>query len=71
MAPVRIGVLGAGQIGKRHLDVLLGDPAYRAAAIADPSPAAEALAKEHGIPYCERYERMLDEIQLDGVIVAA
>ncbi|MGH6902067.1 MAG: Gfo/Idh/MocA family protein, partial [Geminicoccaceae bacterium] len=70
MAPVRIGVIGAGRIGKRHLGVLLGDPAYQAAAIADPSPAAEALAREHSIPYFEHYERMLDEVRLDGAIVA-
>jgi predicted dehydrogenase len=70
MAPVRIGVIGAGLIGKRHLGVLLGDPAYQAAAIADPSPAAEALAREHGIPYFEHYERMLDEVRPDGAIVA-
>ena len=59
MAPVRIVVIGAGLIGKRHLGVLLGDPAYQAAAIADPSPAAEALAQEHGIPYFEHYERTM------------
>jgi predicted dehydrogenase len=70
MAPVRIGVIGAGLIGRRHLGVLLGDPAYQAAAIADPSPAAEALAREHGISYFEHYERMLDEVRLDGAIVA-
>jgi predicted dehydrogenase len=70
MAPVCIGVIGAGLIGKRHLGVLLGDPAYQAAAIADPSPSAAALAREHGVPYFEDYERMLDEVRLDGAIVA-
>jgi predicted dehydrogenase len=70
MAPVRIGVIGAGMIGRRHLGVLLGDPAYEAAAIADPSPAAQALAKEHGVRYYEHHERMLEEVELDGAIVA-
>jgi predicted dehydrogenase len=70
MAPVRIGVIGAGLIGKRHLGVLLGDPGYEAAAIADPSPAAAALARKHGIAYYEHYERMLDQVRLDGAIVA-
>ncbi|MGH6945469.1 MAG: Gfo/Idh/MocA family protein, partial [Geminicoccaceae bacterium] len=70
MASVRIGVIGAGLIGKRHLSVLLGDPAYEAAAIADPSASAEALAKEKSVPYYRDYERMLDEVRLDGAIVA-
>lgn len=70
MAPVRIAVIGAGLIGKRHLSVLLGDGAYEAAAIADPSPAAEALAREAGVPYYRDHGQMLDEAKPDGAVVA-
>lgn len=70
MAATRIALIGAGLIGKRHLQVLLGDPAYAVAAIADPAPAAEALAKEKGVPWFADYRRMLDEARPQGAIVA-
>jgi predicted dehydrogenase len=71
MAPLKLGLIGTGRIGRRHLDVILSDPAYRAAAIADPAPEAEALAREHGIPYFADAAQMLDEVRPDGVIVAS
>jgi predicted dehydrogenase len=70
MAALRIAIIGAGQIGRRHLSVLLADPAYQAAAIADPSPAAAALARQHAIPYFAAPEQMLDQAKPDGAIVA-
>lgn len=70
MTATRIAVIGAGLIGKRHLQVLLGDPAYEVAAIADPTPAAEALAKEKGVPWFADFQRMLDQARPQGAIVA-
>src|SRR4051812_28709329 len=70
MASVRIGIVGGGMIGRTHLDVLLSQRGYEVAGIADPSPAAEKLAKENGAPYFKDYERMLDQAKPDGVIVA-
>jgi predicted dehydrogenase len=70
MAPLKLGLIGAGNIGRRHLAAILPDPAYTAAAIADPTPAAEAFAREHGIPHFADAERMLDEVRPDGAIVA-
>ncbi len=70
MTPTRIAIVGGGLIGKRHLKVLVESPAYLAAAIADPSPAAASLAKEYGVPYYADYERMLDDVRPDGVIDA-
>jgi len=70
MPPLRIAVIGAGLIGRRHLGVLLADPAYVAAAIVDPDPAAAALARQHGIPHYAECERMLDTERPDSVVVA-
>jgi predicted dehydrogenase len=70
MTATRIALIGAGLIGRRHLQVLAGDPAYAIAGIADPSPAAEALAKERGIPWFADFRRMLDETRPQGAIVA-
>ena len=46
MAPVRIAVIGAGLIGRTHIQVLRsGNPDYTLAAVADPAPAAAEEAK--------------------------
>jgi len=70
MPPARIAIIGAGHIGRRHLGILLEDGAYQAVAIADPSPAAEALAKESGVPHFSNFARMLDDVKPDGVVIA-
>jgi predicted dehydrogenase len=70
MAPLELALIGAGNIGRRHLQAIRPNPAYKAAAIADPTPAAEAFAREQGIPYFADAERMLDEVRPDGAIVA-
>ncbi len=69
MAGLRIGIVGGGMIGKKHLEVLLKERGYEVAGIADPAPAAEALAKEINAPYFKDYEKLLDA-KPDGVVVA-
>jgi predicted dehydrogenase len=71
MTPLRIAVIGAGQIGRRHMDVLLPDSAYAVAGIADPMPASKEFADQHDIPYFSDTEEMLDKVQPDGAIVAS
>lgn len=71
MSPIRISMIGAGLIGRRHMEVLLPDPAYQVAGIADPAPEAEAFASQYGIPYFTEAEPMLDEVRPDGAIVAS
>ena len=58
---------GAGNIGRRHLQAILPNPACRAAAIADPTPVAEAFAREHGIPHFAAAERMLGRRRLHRI----
>lgn len=70
MPPLRIAVIGAGRIGRRHLEVLLADPAYAVAGIADPDPAADAHARAIGIRYDRECERLLDATRPDGAVVA-
>ena len=70
MTPLAIGVIGAGMIGKKHIEVILADAGCRLAGIADPAPAAKALAESVGAPHFPRWETMLDEAELQGVIVA-
>jgi predicted dehydrogenase len=70
MSPTRIAMIGAGMIGRTHLQVLLGDPAYKVAAIADPTPEAASLALQNDIPYFSNFEKMLDTARPDGAIAA-
>jgi predicted dehydrogenase len=68
--PVRIAVVGAGLIGRRHIQLVRGSPFSSLTAIADPDPGVESFASEAGI----RWFRSLDDVLADerpqGVILA-
>lgn len=66
----RVAVLGAGYIGRAHLRALATSPRCAPCAIVDPSPAAEALARELGVPRPDSLEALLAAGDLDAVIVA-
>jgi predicted dehydrogenase len=66
--PVRIAVVGAGFIGRRHIEFLLGTPRLSIAAVAD--PFCPPFLSELGLPYFADYRQMLDEVRPEGVVVA-
>lgn len=70
MPPLRIAVIGAGVIGKTHIDALAHEDDGRLVAIADSSDAARAVAARHGVPLHTDYRAMLDQEKPDGVIIA-
>ena len=71
MKQVRIGVIGAGLIGRKHIEVLRsGSPDYALGGIADPAPAARQEAAKLGYACYEAIEELLDKANLDGAIVA-
>ncbi len=68
-APARIGLVGAGRIGRQHALAVQRSPLLELAAIADPSePARTAIAGD--APTFETVGQMLAEVALDGVVVA-
>jgi predicted dehydrogenase len=67
---VRIGLLGAGLIGREHAALVAAHPAASLVAIADPAGEAVGLAASFGAQHYDDYEQMLDQISPDGVIVA-
>jgi predicted dehydrogenase len=69
--PVRVGVIGAGAFGRRHLEYLLRNPLCAAAGVADPAPAARAFATERGLACYPDAETLLDRASPDGVIIAS
>lgn len=70
MTTVRIAIIGAGLIGRTHINVIRQEWRCEVAAIADPLPAAAAYTSEQGIPYFADYAEMLDQVKPDGAIVA-
>jgi predicted dehydrogenase len=71
MSQVRIGVIGAGLIGRKHIEVLRsGNEAYTLAGVADPSPAAQDEAKELGYNCFATIEEMIEKANPDGAVVA-
>ncbi len=69
-AALRIGVVGAGAIGRRHARYCVEEPATVLVGIADPASATAALAREFDVPHYGSLEDMLDAQRVDGIIVA-
>jgi predicted dehydrogenase len=67
----RIGVAGAGLIGRRHIELIDASPGCVVAGIADPSPDAMAFASARGIDWYADHRELLDIARPDGVIVAS
>lgn len=68
--PVRLAVVGAGPIGRRHLQAIAAEPSCQAVAIVDPAPIGTEAADEWNIPHYTGIEAMLDTVSPEGVINA-
>jgi len=71
MAPFRIGLIGAGRMGRTHLRALAGSDRVEVTAIAEMSAAAREAAAAPGVTLHESVTEMLDRGRLDGVLIAA
>lgn len=69
-APVRIGVVGAGRIGRRHVELVGRSPECELAGVVDPDPRAATLAGNADAPWYRTLDELLAAGTLDGVIVA-
>jgi predicted dehydrogenase len=70
MNPVRLLVIGAGAIGRTHIDRIRRTPGLALAGIADPSDASLALAESLGAPWAPDHLSALDHFNPQGAIVA-
>ena len=71
MAPFRIGLIGAGRMGRTHLRALAGSDVVKVTAIAEMSPAARETVAAPGLTLHESVTDMLDQAALDGVLIVA
>lgn len=65
----KLGLIGAGTIGKRHLQAISEVTEAEVVAIVDTDPLAQAIATETNASFFSSVGQMLKEIQPDGVIV--
>ncbi len=70
MRKLPIAVIGAGLIGKTHIEKALASTSVELVAIADPTPAAAEMARPLGLPCFADYRQMLQELNPKGVVVA-
>ncbi len=71
MAPFRLGLVGAGRMGRVHLRALSDSDTVRVVAVAEPSEANRASLNNAGVVLHADVATMLNAGGLDGVLVAA
>jgi predicted dehydrogenase len=67
---VRIAVAGAGQIGKRHMELIGKSQECALSAIVDPAPAAAGYARTLDVPLYTSLADLFAKDRPDGVILA-
>ncbi|MBR0716603.1 Gfo/Idh/MocA family protein [Bradyrhizobium liaoningense] len=70
-AKLRIGVAGAGLIGRRHIELIEASPDCVLAGIADPSPAAQELAGTLNTTCYPDHRALLEREKPDGLVIAS
>ena len=70
MAKSKVGLIGAGAIGRAHLVGAAGAEGVEIVGVADPNPASEDLATEFRVPWFNDHRALLDKVEPDGLIIA-
>jgi len=65
----KIALIGAGTIGKRHLEAISKTKEAELIAVVDPELNLEYIALERNVPFFQSTEEMLSKNEPDGVIV--
>lgn len=70
MRPVKLAVIGAGLIGRRHAELIAAEPAAELAAIVDPDPAAREPAARRGVRWFAQLGDLVAAARPDGLVIA-
>lgn len=70
MSRMPIAVIGAGVIGRTHVDRALRHAEVSLAGIADPAPEARALAQAAGVPWFADFAELLERVRPRAAVVA-
>ncbi len=68
--PVKLAVIGAGLIGKRHIDHVLSEDCAELMAIVDPTEMGKALAAAKGTNWYPDFATMIRRERPEGVIIS-
>ena len=71
MSELRIAILGAGTMGRRHVDYVNASNDCQLVCICDPDTGVAALAAENEVPFFHDEFQALDLAAPDGAIIAA
>lgn len=66
--PLRIALIGAGVMGRQHVQYIRQEAGIELVAIGD--PFTSALADEYGVPAFVDHRRMLEQVRPEAVIIA-
>jgi myo-inositol 2-dehydrogenase / D-chiro-inositol 1-dehydrogenase len=66
----RIGLIGAGRMGRTHLRAISASQRVRVAGVVDSDPGTRDLVRAAGAPAYARLDQLLDAEPLDGILVA-
>lgn len=70
MEPVKLAVLGAGMIGRRHVEHVAARPEAELLAVVDPARIGRDLAERHGAKWFPSLTALIEADRPDGVIIA-
>ena len=70
MRPLKLAVLGAGMIGKRHAELIASEPRAKLSAVVDPAPVGRAVAAQLGAPWFASFADLMSVDRPDGIIIA-
>ena len=67
---VRLAVMGAGLIGKRHIEHIVAETGVILHSVIDPSPGARDLALQMQVPWHQNFDGLAAGEKPDGLIIA-
>ena len=70
MNSVRLGVMGAGTMGKKHAELASASDTCRVVGICDVDPSRRSVAEELNAPFYQDAEELLERERPDGAIIA-
>lgn len=71
MSRLKIAVIGAGLIGKKHIELVACNSDCELAAICDENSTVREIARQYNTRFYPNIEHLLAEQNLDGAIIAA
>lgn len=70
LQPVRLGIIGAGAIGRKHAQIIQDTGVAQLVGISDVNAGTQEFAADLAVPYYADYKQLLQELSPEGVIVA-